>query len=190
MESAYLRAICRTIGLNALQQIIMTPGSHIRQDVVGWLISSLRGKDNKLYHFTDDLQGCGYFLEGVVNIAFKKMLESVVNAMSMSDNADEIKCMLEALKWKFHGDDHAFLAEIDLFGIIRGRNDLSLLRQAWGKGLSDSIKEYLSALPSNTLFSNPSGAIKVIYFILILILLKIKHYLKIKTKNLKLNIKN
>lgn len=55
VESAYLRAICRAIGLNALTQIVNSPGSHIRMDVVGWLCSSLRGNENQLYHFTDNL---------------------------------------------------------------------------------------------------------------------------------------
>jgi len=53
--------------------------------------------------------------------------------MAKSNNAEEIKTMLEALKWKYHGDDHVFLAEIDLFGILRGNQDCPLLRSAWGK---------------------------------------------------------
>ena len=40
--------------------------------------------------------------------------------MATSNNSEEIKCMLEGLKWKYHGDDHSFLAEIDLFSILRG----------------------------------------------------------------------
>ena len=40
--------------------------------------------------------------------------------MSGSNNTEEIKCMLESLKWKYHGDDHTFLAEINLFSILRG----------------------------------------------------------------------
>jgi len=43
--------------------------------------------------------------------------------MAKSTYPDEIKCMLESLKWKYHGDDHVFLAEIDLFGILRGNEN-------------------------------------------------------------------
>ena len=140
VESSYLRAICRTIGLNALTQIIIsTPGSLFRQDVVGWLCTSLRGNENKLYHFTDNLQGCGFFLESAVNTSFKKMIQAIVQSMSSSKESDEIKCMLEALKWKYHGDDHSFLAEIDLFGILRGPDAQSLLRRAWGKSLENKL---------------------------------------------------
>jgi len=53
--------------------------------------------------------------------------------MAKSTYPDEIKCMLESLKWKYHGDDHVFLAEIDLFGILRGNENQPLLRSAWGK---------------------------------------------------------
>lgn len=47
---------------------------------------------------------------------------AIVRSMSGSKHAEEIKCMLESLKWKYHGDDHSFLSEIDLFGILRGKN--------------------------------------------------------------------
>ena len=140
VESSYLRAICRTIGLNALTQILLgCRGSLFRQDIVGWLCSSLRGNENKLYHFTDNLQGCGHFLESAINTAFKNVIQAAVKSMINSDWADEIKCMLESLKWKFHGDDHAFLAEIDLFGILRGVDAKSLLRRAWGRSLNTSF---------------------------------------------------
>ena len=157
VESAYLRAICRTVGLNALTNIISnTPSSIYRQDVVGWLCSSLRsGQENRLYHFTDNLQGCGYYLESAVNTSFKNVIIAIVKSMSRSNNIDEIKTMLEALKWKFHGDDHTFLAEIDLFTILRGgdiseeningNNSSSLLRSAWGKYFEKiSMKFYYS----------------------------------------------
>lgn len=143
VESSYLRAICRTIGLNALTQILLgCKGSLFRQDIVGWLCSSLRGNENKLYHFTDNLQGCGHFLESAINTAFKNLIQAAVKSMINSDWADEIKCMLEALKWKYHGDDHAFLAEIDLFGILRGIDAKSLLRRAWGRSLHSNFEGF------------------------------------------------
>jgi len=74
--------------------------------VVGWLLSSLRSTENKLYHFTDNLQGCGFFLKGAVNTSFKNLIIAIVKVMSGSNNSEEIKCMLESLKWKYHGDDH------------------------------------------------------------------------------------
>ena len=136
VECSYLRAICRTIGLNALTSILVGASSSIfRQDLVGWLCSSLRGTENKLYHFTDNLQGCGHFLESAVNNAFKKLMVAIVDSMATSNDADEIKAMLEALKWKYHGDDHVFLAEIDLFGLLRGSPEHKLLRSTWGKSI-------------------------------------------------------
>ena len=45
---------------------------------------------------------------------------AIIKSMAGANNPEEIKCMLEALKWKYHGDDHSFLSEIDLFGILRG----------------------------------------------------------------------
>ena len=38
---------------------------------------------------------------------------------------------------RYHGDDHAFLAEIDLFSILRGKDDKSLIRKSWGKKMND-----------------------------------------------------
>jgi len=64
---------------------------------------------------------------------FQPRIHDHLHDISKSNNAEEIKTMLEALKWKYHGDDHVFLAEIDLFGILRGNQDCPLLRSAWGK---------------------------------------------------------
>eukprot|EP01017_Pseudomicrothorax_dubius_P029136 TRINITY_DN350_c0_g2_i5.p1 TRINITY_DN350_c0_g2~~TRINITY_DN350_c0_g2_i5.p1 ORF type:complete len:1561 (+),score=580.71 TRINITY_DN350_c0_g2_i5:124-4806(+) len=137
VESAYLRAICRTIGFNVLTSIIHeVPSSLFRQDVVGWLCSSLRGNENKLYHFSDNLQGCGHFLESAVNTAFKKLILGIVRSMAPSNEADEIKSMLEGLKWRYHGDDLTFLAEIDLFNILKGSETQTVLRNAWGKAFA------------------------------------------------------
>ena len=136
VESAYLRAICRTIGLNALTSILQGVQSSVyREDAIGWLCSSLRGTENRLYHFTDNLQGCGHYLESTVNTAFKNLIIVIVKSMAKSSHPDEIKCMLEALKWKYHGDDHVFLAEIDIFNILRGHESQALLRSAWGRSL-------------------------------------------------------
>ena len=136
VESAYLRAICRTIGLNALTSILTgVKSSLFRQDVVGWLCTSLRGNENKIYHFTDNLQGCGHFLESAVNTAFKNVIVAIIKSMSKSNETEEVNCMLEALKWKYHGDDHMFLSEIDLFGVLRGQEPQQLLRKAWGQSL-------------------------------------------------------
>ena len=109
--------------------------------IIGWLCSSLRGNENKLYNFSDNLQGCGLFLESAVNISFKKMIQAIVQSMSSSKESDEIKCMLwgpevEISRW-WH--DHSFLAEIDLFGILRGPDAQSLLRRARGKSLENKL---------------------------------------------------
>ena len=137
VESAYLRAICRTIGLNALTSILLgVQNSVFREDVVGWLSSSLRGSENKLYHFTDNLQGCGHYLESTVNTAFKNLIVVIVKSMATSSSPDEIKCMLDSLKWKYHGDDHMFLAEIDIFNILKGHESQALLRSAWGRSMN------------------------------------------------------
>jgi len=139
VECSYLRAICRTIGVNALTSILVGATSSLfREDLVGWLCSALKGSENKLYHFTDNLQGSGHFLESTVNTAFKKLLVAIVKSMATSNDSDEIKSMLEALKWKYHGDDHVFLADIDLFGLLRGGSEHKLLRSTWGRSMTNS----------------------------------------------------
>lgn len=71
VEAAYLKAICRTCGLNSLQAIIrQTPISYLRDDVLNFLGSALRSDDNKLVHYLEGLQGCGYFLEQAVKDSF------------------------------------------------------------------------------------------------------------------------
>ena len=81
-----------------------------------------------------------------MNSAFKNILIAIVKSMAKSNDSEEIKCMIEALTWKYHGDDHAFLSEINLFGILRGQDDDSLLRKAWGKSVNTSIKEIFTIL--------------------------------------------
>jgi len=84
-----------------------------------------------------------------VNTAFKNLIIAIVKSMSNSSSSDEIKSMLEGLKWKYHGDDHGFLAEIDLFSILRGRDDKSMIRKSWGKTMNESLKKVLTQIRSN-----------------------------------------
>ena len=37
------------------------------------------------------------------------MMVALIKSMGDSTDANEIKSLMEALKWKYHGDDHAFL---------------------------------------------------------------------------------
>jgi hypothetical protein len=84
-----------------------------------------------------------------VNTAFKNLIIAIVKSMSNSSSVDEIKSMLEGLKWKYHGDDHAFLAEIDLFSILKGKDDKSLIRKSWGKKMNDQLKKVLTSIKTN-----------------------------------------
>ena len=44
--------------------------------------------------------------------------------------------MLEALKWRYHGNDFNFLSKLNLFGLLRGNKNQDLLRSAWGKAMN------------------------------------------------------
>jgi hypothetical protein len=68
--------------------------------------------------------------------------------MVQSDWSEEVKSMLESLKWKYHGDDHAFLAEIDLFGILRGVEGGGLLHKAWGRRMDNAFIGFFSNIRS------------------------------------------
>ena len=87
VEGAYIRAICRTVGLNALRKLLMGATSSVfRQDICSWFSASLRRSENMLYHFTDNLKGAGFELENRVNDAFKKLIDILIHRMGGSNN--------------------------------------------------------------------------------------------------------
>jgi len=81
-------------------------------DVISWMCSSLRGKESRLYHYSEGLHGCGSKLLSLVGISFKNFLGSVFNVILNSNEADNISCMLDSMKWRYHGKDLINLAEL------------------------------------------------------------------------------
>ena len=65
--------------------------------------------------------------------------------MGSSSDSSEIMTMLEALKWRYHGNDFEFLKELNLFGLLRGSKGQDLLRSAWGKALNNTFKTRVSS---------------------------------------------
>ena len=92
------------------------------------MCSSLRGKESRLYHYSENLQGCGHQLENFVGQSFKDFIASVLGNIGNSKDINEILCLLESLKWKYQGEDFKYLAELNIFTMLRGNNKESLLR--------------------------------------------------------------
>ncbi len=61
----------------------------------------------------------------------------MINSMASSTSSNEVKSLLEGLKWKYQGEDYRFLTEINLFGVLRGSENEILMRKAWGRSFEN-----------------------------------------------------
>ena len=74
---------------------------------MSWFCGSLRGsKSPHVAHYLDDLKGCGHHLEELAREGFFQILKGMVHKLKDSKDEDEIKIILNSLKWKFYARDH------------------------------------------------------------------------------------
>lgn len=98
----------RVAGLRLLGQLLNLelPSTH-RYDLMSWFCGSLRGsKSPHVAHYLDDLKGCGHHLEELAREGFFQILKGMVQKLKDSKDEDEIKIILNSLKWKFYARDH------------------------------------------------------------------------------------
>ena len=74
---------------------------------MSWFSGSLRGNKNPhLAHYLDDLKGCGHHLEKFAKLEFFGIMKGMVLKLKESKNVDEIKVIINCLKWKYLARDH------------------------------------------------------------------------------------
>lgn len=129
----------RVAGLKILGKLLNfeLPQAH-RYDLMSWFCGSLRGNKNPhVAHYLDDLKGCGNHLEELARENFFAILRGMVFKLRESKDEDEIKVILNSLKWKFLARDHQPLSHLDLFKILHqgdGKPDHKL-KKSWGRPL-------------------------------------------------------
>ena len=105
---------------------------------MSWFCGSLRGTKNPhVAHYLDDLKGCGHHLEELARDGFFSILKGMVAKLKESKDEEEIKVILNSLKWKFLARDHSQLRLLDLFRVLHegnGKKDHKL-KSAWGRPL-------------------------------------------------------
>ena len=133
----------RVAGLKILGQLLNfeLPQPH-RYDLMSWFCGSLRGNKNPhVAHYLDDLKGCGHHLEDLAKDNFFSILRGMVAKLRDSKDEDEMKVILNSLKWKFLARDHQSLFQLDLFKVLHqgdGKADHKLKR-SWGRPLKQEI---------------------------------------------------
>ena len=89
----------------------------------------------------DDLKGCGLHLEDLARDNFFNIMRGLVRQLKDTNEVDEIKVILNALKWKFIARDHASLRTLDIFKTLHegdGKKD-NKLKRAWGRPIKQEV---------------------------------------------------
>lgn len=109
---------------------------------MSWFCGSLRGSKNPhVAHYLDDLKGCGHHLEDLAKDNFFKILGGMVDKLKESKDEDEIKVILNSLKWKFLARDHNSLYNLKIFRVLHegdGHKDHKL-KKSWGRPLKQEV---------------------------------------------------
>jgi len=100
----------RVAGLSLLGQVLnLSLPLDLRQDAMNWFSSSLRGNKNFLTHYLEDITGCGMHVESHARKHFFVIINGLVTYLKKATDENEIKAILNALKWKYSARDHTFL---------------------------------------------------------------------------------
>jgi hypothetical protein len=143
VETVFLNGCKRVAGLRLLGELLNLelPTTH-RYDLMSWFCGSLRGSKNPhVAHYLDDLKGCGHHLEDLSKDAFFKILKGMVTKLKQSKDEEEIKIILNSLKWKYLARDHFNLRQLEIFKVLHegdGKADHKL-KKAWGRPLKQEV---------------------------------------------------
>ena len=86
-------------------------------------------------HYLDDTKGQGQYLELRSKKYFFDIIGLLINKLKNSNNEDEIKFLLNSLKWSYTARDHHELASLQFFKILHKGNNTpdNLFKKAWGR---------------------------------------------------------
>ncbi len=116
--------------------------SNQRYDLMSWFCGALRGNKNPhVAHYLDDLKGCGHHLEEQAREGFFHILKAMVHRLKESEEEEEIKVIINSLKWKFLARDHLHLRTLNLFSTLHQGNGKkeNKLRKSWGRPLKQEV---------------------------------------------------
>lgn len=141
-EKIMLDGAKRVAGLKLLKELTTgdMPKSHLAAGVA-WFTTGLRGGVNKLTHYLDDVQGQGLALESLSRQYFFAVLSNVVMRLKESKDEDEVRHLIDALKWKYAASDHEFLVSLNVFAVLhRGNGEWeNMIRKSWGKSAGGAL---------------------------------------------------
>ncbi len=92
-------------------------------------------------HYLDDLKGCGHHIENESRDNFFLILVALVKKLKESKEENEIKAILNSLKWKYIARDHGALKNLEIFKTLHqgnGKKD-NKLKKAWGRPLRQQV---------------------------------------------------
>jgi len=152
VETVYLNSTQRVAGLKLIGKLMNL--ELVRDhafDIVNWFCASLRGNQNSLGHYLDDIRGCGKLLEQQARVNFFIIIKGLLKRLVKSKNDAEIKLILNSLKWDYSGNDHKFLHDLRIFRVLRdGEKESEKLKGMWGSAFKYQFaqgEEKQSTLP-------------------------------------------
>jgi len=143
VENVFVNASKRIAGLRILGELMnMELPVKQRYDLMSWFCVSLRGnKSPSVAHYLDDLKGCGHHLEDLARENFFKIYRGMVRQLKEAKEEEEIKVILNSLKWKFLARDHISLRQLDIFKVLHEGNGKAdnLIKKSWGRPLKQEV---------------------------------------------------
>ena len=110
-----------------------------------WFSCSLRANKNEITHYLDGLKGCGAFLENQIRINFFGIIKGLLGQLQANPDETDVKVILNTLRWRYLGKDHAALKHLELFRTLYEGNwsqaghssDLAenFIKRSWGKSV-------------------------------------------------------
>ena len=130
-----VKAKSREIGIIKIKEIFESVDeTEITADILSWFCTSLRGTDEKVSHYLDQIYGAGYLMEARIRNRFHEAINLFIKKMMNIDNQNELKSYLETLLWRYSSKDQKFIIDSEVLPILWG-NFNQKIKEAWGSSI-------------------------------------------------------
>ena len=136
LECYYLRGIILFAVISNCENILSDIHSKkIRADILAWIMSILNKSTTPQFHYTQLTTSCGVAFQMILRSGFFKIINQVLQYISEIKQTEEIKNLVDALKWNYSASDHVHIHKQMVFNYLCATSSNKIIANLWGKSL-------------------------------------------------------
>ena len=143
VENIYIKSALHMGGMHIYNLVLRElKNEKLIVDVANWFSTTLRKNHKTCTGYGDFVYGSGDIIRGHMRNIFFQVINKFLSSLPIITKGDNLKIMLDSIKWQYSGTDHAIMLKSNFFKVIRSKDHPnSLLASQWGKTLESEDLE-------------------------------------------------